>query len=187
MAEKTINHATQYTQVFLDFLEDNPTFLDYFQLDTQEHTNKFKTMLAAKWGIYEIGGETVPLFEIYIHNKFNVIKDYYIELINAYETKIEMLDGNKEVIIETYDKTDSGSGNSNNTFIALPNKREATEYPTNKDKNETEYEDTTTTTRNITRTGRINVIELKRDYMKLLRNVYEEFVDKFKECFIMIY
>lgn len=189
------NHYAQYTQVFLDVMEDNPTFLDDLQLDTNEHTQKFKNALLSKWGIYEIGGETLPQFKLFLKQKFDLWKDYFIEMINAYETKINMLDGNLETITETFNKETNGTGSQNvdneHSYIDLPNKQTTKEYISNKNKNngtsDSSYSDNEETTREITRKGRINVIELKRDYMKLIKNVYRDFVDKFEPCFITLF
>ena len=151
----------KYTTTLYDALIDDPTLLDVFVMDTEEHTDTFKRIFTAYWNIHEIGGETISIFKRFLENKFIVSSPYYIEMINAYETKINMLDGAKSRNVRT--------------LIDLPRKNVTAnkEYPTTK-----EYIDTD---------GGINVIELKNEYLNHIRNLYEDFAKSFKECFILLY
>ena len=242
---------TRFTITLHDALLKNPTLLDNLTLSTTERTEKFKSMLISRWAYYEISGETISVFKFLIENRFGQLKDWYEELITAYETKIEMLDGELETITRDDTKKESGSrsselnGNvsttgtikdnttseaSNETTIAknqltelshidLPRTSVTENRPSSKDR--TSFEDnssdtikesksgtninntdtrttnTANTTANdtkdatlkqtITKKGGVNVIELKRDYMKLLRNIYLEFAEDFKTCFLDLY
>lgn len=84
---------TRFTKTLHDILNDTPTFLDDLVLSTDDRTQKFKNMFIAKWDLYEVSGETENVAHLYIKNKFNMYKDYYEELLDAYEEKINMLDG----------------------------------------------------------------------------------------------
>lgn len=211
----------KYTIVFDDVLDIEPTLLDNLTLDTEEHTAKFKTALVSRWGLYEIGGETIPQFKSFLEHRFNLVKDYYIEKLNAYETQINMLDGAKVVtttnVVEENTTNTTGSSetttdneahdhitSTNNTYD-LPRKQvnEGDGYLTSKTTDDrqddsdyntkvvgTTQNDGTahnTSTGTTTTTGGINVIQLKKDYLDLLRNVYEEFANEFKTCFCLIY
>ena len=170
---------SKYTETFLNTLECYPDLLDDMQLDTKAHTDKFIDMLIARWGIYEIGGETIRLFQLYLNNTFNTYKDYYIEMINAYETKIEWTDGIKTEITETINDNSANK----ETTIDLPNKIASVEYPSSKVNNE----GVSDKARSYIEKGGINIVELKKDYLSIIRNIYAEFVSKFNECFIALY
>lgn len=105
---------TRFTMTLHDILREDPNFLDILVLSTDERTTKLKNMFIAKRDIYEVSGETEKVAKLYITNKFNMYKDYYEELITAYETKIEMLDG-KLTSIEIED-TLSSTENKNDTI-----------------------------------------------------------------------
>lgn len=180
MMNNIIDRYATYTIVFKNLLDLDPGFIwGDLQLDTEEHTNKFRQMFIAIWGVYEIGGETIPQFKDFVKLRFDEYKDYYIEKINAYETQINMLDGMKE----TYSETITNDGTNNSAIIDLPNKQTTKEYISNKQNTKIDN----TETRTYSRTGGINVIKLKEDYLKLLQNIFKEFVDKFDTCFIQIF
>ena len=82
-----------YTLCYKDALEVDPTLLDGIIWDTTEHTKKLKEMLYAKYFNYEISGETIGEQKIFMTQKFNQYKDYYSEMLDAYETSIAWLDG----------------------------------------------------------------------------------------------
>lgn len=242
---------TRFTITLHDALLKNPTLLDNLTLSTTERTEKFKSMLISRWAYYEISGETIPVFKFLIENRFGQLKDWYEELITAYETKIEMLDGELETITRDDTKKESGSrsselngnvktngtitdkttsqGTNETTFnkdsttelkhFDLPRTNQTENKPSASDntaynevstnsitenKNGTNTNTTDTTSTNsasttgsdtkdatlkqtITKKGGVNVIELKRDYMKLLRNIYLEFAEDFKTCFLDLY
>ena len=188
-------HYAKYTIQFRDVLELYPTLLDELQFTNEDDTTKFIKMLKNKWFIYEIGGETIEEFKTYLTTTFNEYIEYYEEMLNAYKTEINMLDGIKTSI--TYDETKQqdtsldNSGTSEDKTFGLPNKTTSTDYLTergtiNNTARET-FSDTTTKNHSIQRTGGVNVIELKREYMNLIRNLYSEFADKFQKCFITLY
>ena len=188
-------HYAKYTIQFRDVLELYPTLLDELQFTNEDDTIKFIKMLKNKWFIYEIGGETIEEFKTYLTTTFNEYIEYYEEMLNAYKTEINMLDGIKTSI--AYDETKQqdtsldNSGTSEDKTFGLPNKTTSTDYLTergtiNNTARET-FSDTTTKNHSIQRTGGVNVIELKREYMNLIRNLYSEFADKFQKCFITLY
>lgn len=158
---------TKYSITLHDLLLQEPDLLNFMILDTSAHTQEFIQMFIAYWDIYEICAETVESFKIILANTFAVHKNKYIELINAYETKINMLDG---VVITEID---------NDTRVNYELPRSATnkiDVPNSKNTN-----DKTRTTKG----G--NVIELKKEYLKQIRNIYAEFANEFSDCFLHIF
>ena len=91
--EDTNRHYAQYTYVFIDVLNDYPDTLDNLEMDTEAHTNAFKDMLINRFYDYEIAGETYGEFKEMLERRFGQINSYYVELLDGYETKINMLDG----------------------------------------------------------------------------------------------
>lgn len=197
----------QFTMTLTEALAIKPDCLDGLSMSTDERTQKLKAMIKAKYWNYEIGGETLGEFVNIITNKFNVWKDYYEELLSAYETKIDMLDGKKisTMATETRNKSDSGTSNSsgktdstdNGKHYDLPRSNANENRPSTSEDNissgttsgNSSYSDTSESsyTRERTLKGGVNVIDLKTSYMKMLRNVYEEFADKFKTCFLEVF
>jgi hypothetical protein len=185
--------------VFADVLREYPDILDPLSLDTTAHTDKFKEVLIGKFKLYEIGLETPHLFQEALVNKLAVKKDYYLELIHAYETQVNMLDG----LVSTTTTEHDGSGSNSNVVTPrtktesihyeLPRSATADNYPSSKDTSEVvsgtdssegSYSDEFTN-ESTTKTG--NAIDQKVKYMKMLRNVWEEFANEFKSCFLDLY
>lgn len=195
MLYEDLEFYTRFTITLHDALLKEPTLLDNLTLSTTERTDKFKNFFIAKWFNYEISGETIPMFKALIENRFNTLKDYYEELITAYEIKIDMLDGKMVTITRDDTKNDTFNRNVNlngeNKIYDLPRTSVAENKPTQKsDIVNSNVEDSTTNKtlkQTISKKGGVNVIDLKRDYMKLIRNVYIDFVTNFDTCFIDLY
>lgn len=151
---------TRYTITLKDLLDKYPNFLTECFVGWDETTlNSFINVFTSMYWNYEIEGETINEFKLMLTNKFNEKKDYYYELITAYKDKINYLDGAKvESLVENID---------------LPNKQTSKEYVSTKTRTSA--------------TGGINVIELKRQYLDLIRNYNEDFAKDFKSCFTIIY
>lgn len=195
MLYEDLEFYTRFTITLHDALLKEPTLLDNLTLSTTERTDKFKNFFIAKWFNYEISGETIPMFKALIENRFNTLKDYYEELITAYEIKIDMLDGKMVTITRDDTKNDTFNRNVNlngeNKIYDLPRTSLTENKPTQKsDIVNSNVEDSTTNKtlkQTISKKGGVNVIDLKRDYMKLIRNVYIDFVTNFDTCFIDLY
>lgn len=205
-----------YTMCFKDVLTLAPDILQNLVLDTTAHTEKFQEMLKAKWAIYEISGETIPEFQVFLEAKFNQYKDYYIEMINAYETQIQWLDG--DVISETYNITDTNNEKytpkvaitttdtprvtTTDSEYDLPRSASSENRPSGK--SITEHDGTNTrvvspdgtnfneTDSTKTKTGGTtrkagNPTELRKKYLDSIRSLYAEFAEKFKACFLDMY
>lgn len=156
---------TYYTETFSKFIENNPTFLDELQLDTPEHTAKFKSALIARWRRYEIGLETEASFKVSLKDWFDNVKDYYVERINAYETQINWQDG---IVLER---------DSSQTEFGMPNRSVSSPdgYQTGKVANHSSVK------------GNVNIVAQRSKYMASLRNVWLEFADSFEPLFITLF
>lgn len=151
---------TRYTITLKDLLDKYPNFLyECFEGWDTTTLRAFINVFKAMYWNYEIEGETINEFKLMLLNKFQERKDYYYELITAYKDKINYLDGAKvESLVENID---------------LPNKQTSKEYISTKTRTSAK--------------GGINVIELKRQYLDLIRNYLEDFSKDFKSCFTIIY
>ena len=194
-----MNENTMSSMTLHEALEIDEHLLDFISLQTEEQTTKFKNMFIARYDIYEIGGETIPLTKRFLTNKFNIYKDYYQELINDYENKINYLNGivDSEVVMyvdsSNGDVNKSYNSNSNTDYIDLPNKTVSPNYVSKKDntaqtsQDAQHYEDSKSGNKSISRNGGVNILEQKKEYQKYLRNVYLEFAERFKDCFVLVY
>lgn len=194
----TPNLYNKYTVSLLeaiDLLSDSGTLWENWEWDTTAHLEKLKDMIIAKFYNWEISGETLQEFKLFMYYKFQQYKDYYAEKLNAYETEIDFLDGDKRITeeatsasntetstprakrqTETYDlpRTDS--------TINRPSDRTISGGIEGDDTVENEGEGSLERT---TKGG--NVIRLKKEYLDLLQSVYDQFADKFKPCFIDLF
>lgn len=179
----------KYTMQFNDLLLEDPDLL----LDLVEELpndiirSSFINMFKARWGIYEIGGETITEFKEYLQAYYDMYKDYYLEMINAYNVDIDMLDGIKETITEENNDEEKTTSNGTSKYIDLPNKVTSEDYATNKTIGNSTTSTSNDRSKTITRTGGVNVLELKKQYMLLIKDLYKEWIDKFSPCFIQLY
>lgn len=245
----------KYTILLYDLLQQDPTFLNFMELDTEEHTTRFLQIFQAKWGMYEIGGETPEQFKIFLEQDFNLHKQYYIDKLNMYEKDFKLEEGiistietnretnfngnksktnvaesetksqgtatgtNNETVSNTI--TEDNTSGTNETQYGLPNKETSNRYPTSKTESETNEDKSMTQTstkgdtssntinntdnfsQNVTDTetdtnnetmldsktfkGQMPTYEIKEKAMASICNIYEEFADRFKECFILLF
>lgn len=205
----------EFTMCYKDVIEQYPDVLENIVMDTTEHTSKLRDMLAAKWSIYEISGETIPEFKLFLECKFNQYKDYYVEMLGAYETEINWING----LITSTNLSEAGTDNKDYTPGAvyetetspgvsitdenydLPRSASSENRPSSKTVSTPSGSDVRTVTptggtdntlstvsRNvITSMTRADQIEQRDKYLKSIRSLYAEFADKFKPCFLDIY
>ena len=189
----------QFEMTFDEVFVEDPNIFQNFIFTHLEQKIKFMAMFTARWGIYDVAGSSIEEFKKFIYKKYLTLIDYYQELINDYEQKITYLNGivSSETHTREYDGngsvTKNGSGTDNSTYSELPNKTTAGTYPTNKREDSNSYNDLSSyvdardETITITKNGDVNILDQKIKYQKYLRNVYLEFVNKFDECFILVY
>ena len=197
----------KFTMTYQEAIEIDPTIAYNLTLDTQEHSEKLQNMIKDRYWNWEIGGETLGEFKAMLSHRFRTIRDYYIELIQAYETKINMLDGKKtSVIVDentiskdtssgTLSHTGTNSGDGKNYDLPRSNATENRPSSRNESSLTTNTTDTSSGTtdkqgtrdKTVTTTGGENVIELKNQYLKLLRNVWLELVNELSPCFLDLF
>lgn len=171
--EAIINNNAYSTIKFRDYIKLYPNCLDKLQMSTSKQTKQLQDTFTAYFNDYEIGGETPEMFQQFLWDTFTKNYYYYQEYIDTYETKINFLDGYKST------KTETDNGQSRN--YDLPHKQVSSEEGYLTFMNKTNVSNT------ITKTGGANVVDQKFTYLKRLRNVYTEFVEQFKCCFLLIY
>lgn len=194
------NYLYSYCTITLyDALKEDETLLDNLVLETEEQTNEFINTFKARYNLYDIAGETIPMFKLMLENRFNLKKKYYQDLINEYSKEIDYLQGivETETISDETSNNGTSSSSSNatdtDTVYDLPYRQTENMYATKKvigDRiGEVENNSSSSKTQTITRnkTGNINILEQKIKYLKYIRNIYEEFVNEFKDCFSLIY
>lgn len=193
-----------YTQKLDDVLKDYSQFI-YSRINNfvnTEHSEKLCDVIISMYRYYEIGDDDLDTFGTFITDVYQVNKDYYIELINNYEKEYDYALNNKRVVskqdtIDTdTDTTENNSYDGKHTDIELPNKVVSEDYEgypnaLSKDNDITSKHRVLdgTIQRTSTTTTEYNneFLELKKQYLQQIRNVYEEFAKKFKECFYIIY
>lgn len=159
--------------------------------------SKLVSMLRAQYDYWEICDNDNLIFFNLLVNKIISYKDYYLELLTAYATQINFLDGRKTIISRegTGDGTNHGesTGSSTNQDYLLPNKNineglgNLSQQNVNNNSGESdgtshsEYEDTET------RTGDVDVVDAKKRYLDLIRNIYYEWAKKCEDCFIGLF
>ena len=80
-----------YTMTLDDALKIDDTLLSDIQMSTSQRTEKLIEHIMAQWGIYEIAGETLQEFKVFIKYKFLEYKEYYEKLLDVYETELDEL------------------------------------------------------------------------------------------------
>lgn len=203
-----------FTMCFKDVYEQYPTVLDDIQMSTDSRTELLVEMLKSRFDIYEIAGETISEFKLFITNKFKSYVKYYEEMLDAYEEEFDWklgnvdtlnladTDGNTRTVTPasvryayTEPRTDSTSEDYD-----LPRQATSENRPSSKTVSrdsevrvETGYvsgNDTIVDTGGKTHTGtrsNVNLVEQRTKFMSSVRNLYSEFADKFTPCFLQIY
>lgn len=191
-----------YTMTLLEYLDRQLWDMQDLNMGESSRNNAFLDMFTSMYNLCEIGAETPDLFRKMVTDTFNEYKDYYNQLLDAYEKQYDYATGNKKITIrsETVDTdTDRISKNIDNnkhTEIELPNKQVSNpddSYPSAIDKDESNSKNVSNakakTVREYTDTVEYKdeFIDLKNKYIEQIRNVYKEFCEKFKDCFMIIY
>lgn len=164
--------------------------------------NKLLNMIKSIFRYHEIGSDDDDEFYQFMTDVFNENKDYYIDLITNYSKAYDYATNNKRTVSrsDTYSKSanviSSNSGNNEHTEYELPNKITDDSYknaPSSISTDDNSGSTSSSTSGNTVGTSTTiytydnELLDLKRKYINQIRNVYEEFANKFKECFIMIY
>lgn len=199
-------HYAVYTMQLVDALEIEPTLLDVFNfskdpLHDQAFWNSqseiFKNIFKSRYYNYELGLETIPLFKEAIQNIFITKETEYKERLNIwFQERNQLITKYAKLDITRNDKFTGKydyTGNTSDTTIItdLPNKNTTKEYPSEKD-NSTGTSGGSNNTNNtrITTDSHVNnreLLDIKREYMNLVRNIYLEFMEDYKTCFCLLW
>ena len=199
-----------YTMTLHDALIIDPTLLDSIDfttiddtLEDESYSAELRNMVIAKFDLYEIAGETLGEQKLFIKRKFEQYGAYWLKLLEAYSEEInwkvsETLSINESGTnnnTRTYTPTVKYKNTTDNEFTDLPRSTASQERPTNKNHNVSTNEvvsgneitaDTGGDTHNNTTTRSRPVDDWKK-YLAALRNLMDEFADKFRPCFIQLF
>lgn len=208
MVLRTMSEAL-YTSTFIDFLDAEVTPNVTYELRLEQticYANTRVTasiaqqlikMLKWKYSYWEICEEVFSTFLLILRNKILAYSDYYVELLNAYNTQIDFLDGKKTLTTRGGSTNTTGSAtNTNegtNKRYELPNKTINEGRGNLSNETDTNNEDTSSTEveelydETITTKGDVDVVDAKRRYLDLIRNLYSEWAEKCEPCFLGIF
>lgn len=174
----------KYTMTFYDLLSLDPDFIsNNLKMSTDDRTNNLVDALKAQWSVYEISGETIGEFKLFLVTTFNEYKRYYEEMLDNYDKEFDYREG----IIRKTSLEGSVTNEDKSIYVDLPNKKidesDIYAYPSsgNKDNGKTMNNSTSTTTNNA------DMIRLRVQYLSQIRDLYRDFALKFSDCFIHIY
>lgn len=175
-----------YTMTFREFRTHTGTWLrDLFEAFSTEEDEivALLEVFNGKWDVFEIIGETIQEQKIFMLDTFNEYYRYYKEILDNYKKQYDYSTGGRK--ITTFSR--SGSSGSEAIAVELPNKKidadNIYKYPDSGSKDSSTNSSSGTTTVYDTSA----FLELKREYLDQIRNVYEEFAGRFSDCFMMIY
>lgn len=205
----------KYTMTYQQACDLDVTLPEVLSFGDETKDKLIRDMVMDMYWNWEIAGETIGEFRHMLEHTFGSFKDYYSELIDAYQTKINMLDGRKTVTEVTSKGTNAstihnefenktvndGGSNSTSNMYDLPRSASSENRPSGKTVNDStnnntntgsgnsDTSDTKTTTKDdtVTVTGGENVIHLKKEYMKIIRNIYKECASNLQKCFLDIF
>lgn len=166
----------KYTITFLEFVSEySAWFSASIVMSSSARTTNIQNALKNKWNFYEISGETIGEMKQMILDTFNYWKQYYEDMLNAYDREFDYTTG--------ITRTVRDAGSEQGIHVELPNKQiSATDiYAYPDDANKVEHDNTVTTTDNT------RYLEMRQKYMRQIRNLYNEFADKFYDCFIHVF
>ena len=177
--------AATFTMTHLEFRTIDKAWYDKLFDSFSDDADVKATMYEvfnAMWDVYEISGETIGEQEMFLEGIYKMHYRYYKEVLTNYMKEWDYSTGGRKIT----DYSKSGSNNSEGISVDLPNKKidaDIYAYPNNGDKTKSESSSSGQTV--VTDTSAF--IQLKRDYLDQIRNVFEEFAGRFDNCFLMLY
>lgn len=203
-------YPASYTIALYDALNFDNTLLDILDSDKLFKDNNLKDRFISYWGIYEISGETLEMFRVFINRKYNELSNKYLQRLELWINKLNYLQPIVNKIIKDLTITDKGSltktynsgvnrtGTDTNIDYELPNKNATSEYPTSKqvfnpnttsrksgnDIDNKEY--TNKEIGSITENKGYNIVEQTEKYDRVIKDIIQEFIYEFRDCFLSI-
>ena len=192
----------KYTKLYKDCGTAQGAIHDYFSGFVQSNDDLYKHFYA-KYRYYEIADEDETVFIQLVKDCYDEHKDYFKKLLDSYNKDINIDDITKKLSsrsdTSSGSKANMGSTTTNNVHreYDLPNKAidpdNENGYLTAKDTNDgsasvsdSETHSNTYGSSNIS-TDNKDFIRLKKEYLAHVRDIYEEFTDRFYDCFLHVY
>lgn len=158
-------------------------------------------MFMSVYRFYEINDKDEDIFVQCVTDTYNEYHDYYKELFDNYTKAYDFATQNKRTTTRTDTSQSakqeivSNTNNGKTEHFDLPNKTVSSPDGYLDEVTKDSGTNTTTGSTNGSNNYGSEVItqydneflDLKRQYLNQIRNVYHEFCDKFKDCFIQIY
>lgn len=204
-----------FTMCFRDVYTIEPNIFSEMEMSTTDRLDALIGMLKAKYDIYEISAETIPEFKIFLTNMFNQWVFYYEQMLDAYEEEFDwklgdvdssnmtFTDDNTRTLTPraVYTTTSTPGVVSTTEDYDLPRSTATESRPASKSvttpmgndvttSGGTDGTDTVVDDGEKTETGsrsHVNLVEQRDKFLKAVRNLYMEFADKFKPCFMDMY
>ena len=210
-----INKA-KYTKLFKD-IQDSIILHTFYECIKEEYEDVLTSLevktgagyeplvneLLEKYRYYEICDNEIAVFVQCMWDIFHEYKHEFLQLATNYYKEYNYEVGNKKRTLRrdsTVSNRDSSSTNTNNIVdkrYDLPHKQvedtEAKGYMTergdtnNVDENEANIQTQSALDSSVETIYDNEFLDLKRKYLNQIRNINDEFADKFSECFIHIF
>lgn len=149
-----------------------------------EHLTGVCAAIVNRYYNWEIWTKDFNAFNETLKRKFQQYKDYFMDLLIAYEQYIAFDDSNK--VQRTHDETSVSTPRAKyeNVNYDLPRSSSSVDRPTTKSTNGgVEGTDSVRNAGDVVIKGGDN-LSFKKKRMELCRNIYDEFASKFESCFI---
>lgn len=193
-------YAPSFSIFYKDMLSVIGDYLKTFLHDFDD-SDELYSMIKSKFQYYECVVGDINMFFNFMTDTYYEYYQYYQELLTNYNKQYDYALGNKRTVSRMDSSTTNKTGwnydenNTENKHYDLPNKtvNDPDGYMTSKSKSEDVLdnkngEDTTNAyNSSVVTTYDNEFLDLKRKYLAQIRNVYSEFADKFKDCFMKVY
>lgn len=205
----------KYTMTYQEVVSIDDTIPELLTFGDDIKDKAIREMVMDMYWNWEIAGETIGEFKGMLKHSFNSVRDYYNEMIDAYQTKINMLDGKKTTITVKVNDTTTESGHnegsssgtndrdtsSSTSKYDLPRSSTTENRPSGKTEDTAKDERSSSSSasndynsskaatkdKNIEKLGSESVIKLKQEYMSIIRNIYKECANSLGKCFLDLF
>lgn len=199
MKEPHINVAN-YTTLLKDVGALNLQLIKTLLHDFDNTDGLYDTFMSMYY-FYEINDKDEDVFIKCVSDVYDEHKVYFKELLATYNKQYDISTGNKRITTRA-DTSDSNREDNTNlttsaqtTHYDLPNKQVSSPDgyvdDINKDNGQTSstssIDSSNTYNSTVTTSFDNQFLDLKKQYINQLRNVYHEFAERFSDCFLKIY
>lgn len=202
MSKASLTEA-KYTKLLKDVSQTKLTAISTLFSTFETNSDELYKHFLSKFRYYEIIDSDEDVFVQCITDIYEEHLNYFQSILTAYKKDIDIDDITTKTSTRTDtnegEKESSGSTTTDNTHreYDLPNKvissTDENGYLTAKDTtnntgtvSDSESHSNTYTSDNTSKDNK-DFIRLKREYLAHIRDIYEEFTDRFYDCFIHVY